>query len=175
MSNQFLAEIRAFGCNFAPFGWALCDGQILSISQNTALFSLLGTTYGGNGTSTFALPNLQGMAPMHWGASSTGTNYNLGDSAGSSTVLLLSNQIPIHTHAWQVKESGVLATATPDNTTWLGLGTHAKEFNSATTPLTSMAAQTIATSGSSVPHENMQPYLTINFCIAQQGIFPSRN
>ena len=175
MSDIFLGEIRPFGFTFAPRGFVLCDGQLMSIAQNTALFSILGTTYGGNGTSTFALPNLQGAAPMHWGSSSVGSQYVLGETSGTSTVPLLASEMPSHNHAWQVSESGVLKTATPSNTTWLGLGTQAIEFTPTTSPVTSLAPQAIGTAGSSTPHENMQPYLTISMCIAMQGIFPTRN
>jgi microcystin-dependent protein len=146
-----------------------------SRSQTGNMFSILGTTYGGNGTTNFAMPNLQGVAPMHWGSSSTGTQYVLGETSGSSTVSLNTGEMPSHNHTWQTSESGVLKTATPDNTTWLGLGTQATEFTPTTTPTTNLAPQAIATAGSSAPHENMQPYLTINMCIATQGIFPSRN
>jgi microcystin-dependent protein len=175
MTDQFVGEIRPFGFTFAPAGFMFCDGQVLPIAQYTALFSLLGTTYGGNGTSNFQLPNLQGTAPMHFGSSTTGTTYDPGETGGSATVQLTVNQLPQHNHAWQVSESGVLTAATPDTTTWLGLGGDAKEFTPTTTPTTPMAAQTIGLAGSSAGHQNMQPYLAINFCIATVGIFPARN
>lgn len=123
MTDVFLGEIRPFALTFPPRGFLLCNGQLLPISQYTALFSLLGTTYGGNGTSNFQLPNLQGFAPMHQGTNpATGTTYVLGETAGASTVQLTVGEMPQHNHAWQVSESGVLDTPTPDSTTWLGLG-----------------------------------------------------
>jgi microcystin-dependent protein len=176
MSDVFLGEIRPFAFNFAPRGFLFCDGQLLAISQFTALFSLLGTTYGGNGTTNFQLPNLQGMAPMHQGSTSgSGTFYSLGQTAGASSVQLTTAEMPQHNHDWQVSESGPLETATPNSTTWLGIGGQAKEFTPNTSPTTPMAPQTIGLAGSSSPHQNLQPYLAINLCIAINGIFPARN
>jgi len=176
MANPFLAEIRPMGFTFPPVGWAFCNGQLLPISQNTALFSLLGTQYGGNGTSNFALPNLQGLAPMHWGNGPGLTSRVIGENGGESTVTLLQTEIPQHTHTVQVAQSPTLRTGNPSNNTWLGVATGADCYlaNVATTNL-SLAPQAIALAGGSQPHENMQPYLAINFCIAMQGIFPARN
>lgn len=169
MADPFVAEIRIFPFNFAPKGWAFCNGQLLPISQNTALFSLLGTTYGGDGKSTFALPNLQGRAPMHTGQGPGLSLYNLGQQGGSETVALLESEIPAHTH--QTRAVGAFANQpSPANNIW---------GRSAANPYT--AAQTgqmspfaLATTGSNEPHNNMQPYLTFYFCIALQGVFPPR-
>ena len=172
MSDQFLAEIRIFPFNFAPRGWAQCNGQILPISQNTALFSLLGTTYGGNGTSTFALPNFQGQVPVHQGTGAGLSPYFLGETGGSPTVTLNSNQVPGHTHTFSgdpnaKKELTGVANAAP-----AGAGSPAY---STAAPNTTMAPLMLAPVGGGQPHDNMQPYLTLNFCIATTGIFPARN
>jgi microcystin-dependent protein len=175
MSDQYLGEIRSFGFNFAPVGWLQCSGQLLSITQYTALFSLLGTSFGGNGTSNFGLPNLVGNVPMHWGASSSGSTYYIGDINGATTQTINSNQLPLHNHQLQVADSGVLATATPDPTTWLGIGTQAKPYVTSGAFNTTMSQSMIGPNpGGSQPHENMQPYLTINFCIALTGAYPPR-
>lgn len=175
MTEPFVAEIRIFAGNFAPAGWALCNGQIIPISQNTALFSLLGTTYGGNGTTTFALPNLQGMAPLQAGQGPGLSNYDLGQSAGAASVTLIASEMPAHTHS-------VSATAAPgDNpdpngNVW-GLAGAARGTNmySAGPGNSAMSPSAFATAGSSQPHNNMPPYLALNFIIALQGIFPPRS
>jgi len=176
MSSPFLAEIRMFPFNFAPKGWAFCDGQILPISQNTALFSLLGTTYGGNGTSNFALPNLQGSAPMHPGQGPGLSLRDLGEAAGESYMTLLTSEMPAHTHGTTCN-SGAGGLNSPAGNYW---GT-AKEGRQAvnrysalpgSSPLMNPQAFTVA--GSSFPHNNLPPYLTLNFCIALQGVYPSR-
>lgn len=177
MTDQYLGEIRAFGFNFAPVGWAQCNGQLMSISQNTALFSLLGTNFGGNGVNTFGLPNLQGNAPMHWGNGAGLSPYSIGETAGSPTVTLSVAQIPAHTHNIQVAEAGReggLATATPAPTAWLGLSTPAKAYVSSGTPNAQLASNAIGYAGNSQPHANMQPYETLSFCIALTGAFPPR-
>jgi microcystin-dependent protein len=176
MSNPFVAEIRIFGFNFAPKGWAFCDGQLLPISQNTALFSLLGTFYGGDGKSTFALPNMQGNVPVNQGQSSTGTQYFLGQQSGSETVTLLQTEMPLHTH--QLMGLGVAANRTNPignsiARTTSGLPFIAPNNNPAPT-IVSMAVQTVSPNGSGAPHNNMMPYVTMNFCIAMQGVFPPR-
>ncbi|HEY0026259.1 MAG TPA: tail fiber protein [Allosphingosinicella sp.] len=172
MADPFVAEIRIFGFNFPPKGWAFCNGQLLPISQNTALFSLLGTTYGGDGKSTFALPNLQGSAAMHPGQGQGLSRRDLGEMSGSETVTLLVSEMPVHTH--QLKASADPANvvqATADTTFSRSAGGQAYS----TAPLdTQMAPQMLAPAGGSLPHNNMQPYLTLNFCIAMQGVFPSR-
>ena len=177
MANPFVGEIRCFGFNFAPLGWALCNGQLLSISQNTALFSLLGTNFGGNGTTTFALPNLQGNVPMHWGNS--GFNSVIGEVQGGSTVTLTSNQIPIHNHAIisQVVATGGAAehAATPSSGASIGPSNPDGLYNTLPTINATFSPSTIGVTGGSQPHDNMQPYLVLNFCIALQGVFPARN
>jgi microcystin-dependent protein len=173
VADPFVAEIRIFPFNFAPKGWAWCDGQLLPISQNTALFSLLGTTYGGNGKSNFALPDLQGRAPMHPGQGPGLSLHDLGETGGSDTVSLLESEIPSHTHALQ-------AQAAPADTN-LPAGTSLARVTGATpylppagAPLVSMAPQALAPAGGDQPHNNLQPYLTFYFCIALQGVFPPR-
>lgn len=182
MSDPFVGEIEIFGFNFPPVGWALCQGQLLPISQNTALFSILGTTYGGDGKSTFALPNLQGCIPNHAGGSSgqgPGLSlYSLGQTGGQAAVTLLSSQMPSHTHT--VPVSAVDAKiSTPTSANVLGAvgGGRGGGAGTAygTTTLANMAAQTGNTAGSSGAHNNMAPYLTLNYCIALRGIFPARN
>jgi microcystin-dependent protein len=175
MSDQYLGEIRTFGFNFAPVGWALCNGQLLAISQNAALFSLIGTYFGGNGTSNFALPNLQGNAPMQWGNGTGLSNYVLGQPAGTTTVTITVPQMPNHSHAIQVGEAGT-PTNIPSPTTWLGEASPAKFYLPAADgpPNVPLSQNAIGTAGGSQPHNNTQPYLTINFCIALTGAFPPR-
>lgn len=177
MADPFVAEIRIFPFNFAPKGWAFCDGQILPISQNTALFSLLGTTYGGNGQSTFALPNLQGSAPMHPGQGPGLSLHDLGEVGGSETVTLLISEMPFHTHT-----VGRALDATGDSTTpvasiWAQAGSLRAAVNSYNPgpPTGAMKSDVIQPAGGGLPHNNMQPYLTLNFCIALQGVFPPRS
>lgn len=171
MADPFVSEIRIFGFNFAPKGWAMCNGQILPLSQNTALFSLLGTTYGGDGKSNFALPDMQGRAPMHPGQGDGLSLHDLGETGGSETVTLLESEIPVHTHTLSV--SGLNSQATTPANTSLGRGNPVKVYASAGA-LVKMGDNAITTSGGSLPHNNMMPYLTMNFCIALQGIFPPR-
>jgi microcystin-dependent protein len=169
--DPFVAEIRIFGFNFAPRGWAFCDGQILPISQNTALFSLLGTTYGGNGQSTFALPNLQGRAPMQPGQGQGLSLRDLGETGGTESVTLLQSEIPSHSHAMTASQSDAFER-TPDGQL-LATGVGISQF-AAPGALTPMSAQAVTTTGGDQPHNNMQPYLTLNFNIALQGVFPPR-
>jgi len=172
MSEPFIAEIRIFGFNFAPRGWAFCNGQILPIAQNTALFSLVGTTYGGNGQTTFALPDLQSRAPMQQGAGPGLTPCSLGESAGADAVALAPSQMPLHSHLVQCSSGN--ANSQSASGTFL-----ATEIGPAQTyspsGAASMAADAIGVSGGGQAHPNMQPFLAMNFCIALQGIFPSRN
>jgi microcystin-dependent protein len=184
MSDQFLAEIRIFPFNFPPTGWAFCEGQIMPISQNTALFALLGTTYGGDGKSTFALPNMQDNAPMQPGQGQGLSLRDLGEMSGVESITLLQSEIPIHTHNFQCSNND----ANPDNSSPVGQlaakgiwddGSDAGViafYNAASNnpPLAAMAPQALALAGGGLPHNNMQPYLTLNFCIALQGIFPQR-
>lgn len=174
MSDQYLGEIRSFGFNFAPIGWLQCNGQILSISQYSALFSLLGTFYGGNGTSNFALPNLQGNVPMMWGAGPGLSTYFIGETTGSTTVTLISNQLPLHNHFLQVEEGGSGVTNAPSTATWLGETAPGVSYITTGPPNVTLAQTAIGPNTGGQPHENMQPYLTINFCIATTGTFPPR-
>ncbi|MBL9133492.1 MAG: phage tail protein [Verrucomicrobiaceae bacterium] len=171
MADPFVAEIRIFGFNFAPTGWAFCNGQILPISQNTALFSLLGTTYGGDGKSTFALPDLQGCAPMNLGQGPGLSQHFLGESGGTETVTLLESEIPSHSHALNASQADSASRIPVGDlpATGIGIGIYAPSGS-----LTPMSPNTLSTAGGSLPHNNMMPYLTANFCIALQGIFPPR-
>jgi microcystin-dependent protein len=171
MADPFVAEIRIFPFNFAPKGWAFCDGQLLPLSQNTALFSLLGTTYGGDGKSNFALPNMQGNVPMHPGQGPGLSLHDLGETGGSETVSLLESEIPSHSHSMSVSGQ-VGLNNTPDQQLFAvgaGINLYAPANN-----LTLMADNALAPAGGDQPHNNMQPYLTLNFCIALQGVFPPR-
>jgi microcystin-dependent protein len=173
MASPFVAEIRMFAGNFAPTGWALCNGQILPISQNTALFSLLGTTYGGNGQSTFALPDLQGCVPLHPGQGNGLSLYDLGQQSGSETVTLLQSEMPAHNHPVVVRPTGNIPAigVAPGN---VGARSNSRPYNS-DAPNTTMDPSTgLLITGSSFPHNNMQPYLTVTFIIALQGVFPPR-
>ena len=172
MSQPFVAEIRMFGGNFAPRNWALCNGQILSIAQNTALFALLGTTYGGNGQTTFALPNLQGRAPMHPGNGPGLTPRTLGEQAGTPTVTLISTEIPAHTHNLTAT-SAAGSKSDPTNSLFASGGRGRPAFYAA--QATPVPMPSTGLTGGSQPHNNMQPYLAITFIIALQGVFPARN
>jgi microcystin-dependent protein len=173
MSDPFVAEIRIFGFNFAPRGWAFCDGQLLPISQNTALFSLCGTFYGGDGKSTFALPNLQGSAAMHPGQGPALSEHFLGETAGEETVTLLQSEIPAHTHNAQVVGGDPGELQGPSPTRSIARSGNGFGYVGGT-PNVTLAPQALPVAGGSLPHNNMQPYLTLNFCIALQGIFPAR-
>ena len=169
MADPFVAEIRMFGFNFAPTGWAQCNGQLLPISQNTALFSLLGTYYGGDGKSTFALPNLQGNVPVHAGQGQGLSEYFLGQQGGAQFVTLLQSEMPFHTHGFTASED-VINESTPANF-FFGAG---ETRYDAPANITQMAPQALSPAGGSLPHNNMMPYLVVNFCIAMQGVFPAR-
>jgi microcystin-dependent protein len=171
MSDQFLAEIRIFPFNFAPTGWQQCNGQILAISQFAALFSLLGTSYGGNGTSTFALPNFQGSVPVHQGTGSGLSTYVVGETGGSPTVTLIANQTA-HSHTFSGDPTSKKEVTNVANAAPAGAGTPAY---STSAPNTTMSPTMLAPVGGNQAHDNMQPYLTLNFCIATTGIFPARN
>ncbi len=174
MSDPFVAEIRIFAGNFAPTGWAFCNGQILPISQNTALFSLLGTTYGGNGTSNFALPNLQGRAPMHWGQGPGLSARDLGETGGQPDVSLIPSELPAHTHAANC-DSAAGSQTSPAGNAWGGSARGRPAIYSSSAPDVAMSPLSVYVAGSSLPHNNMQPYLALNFIIALQGVFPSRS
>lgn len=170
MADPFVAEIRIFPFNFAPRGWAWCDGQLLPLSQNTALFSLLGTTYGGNGKSNFALPNMQGNAPMHPGQGPGLSLHDLGETGGSETVSLLESEIPSHSHTVRVSAEDGNSRQAVGN--YVGLGNNIFAAPPPTSP--PMNAQALVPAGGDQPHNNMMPYLTFYFCIALQGVFPPR-
>jgi len=178
MSEPFLSEIKVVSFDFPPKGWAFCNGQLLPINQNQALFALLGTTYGGNGQTNFALPNLQGRVPTHFNGS------NLGEAAGSTSVTINIQQLPTHTHLMQVRNAvpGIVGGNVGANTKYLaqglaivGSGNQAVQIYGTGGPNQAMDASSCTTTGGSQPHNNMMPYLTLNFIIALQGIFPSRN
>ncbi|NUO01700.1 MAG: phage tail protein [Saprospiraceae bacterium] len=169
--DPFVAEIRIFGFNFAPKGWAFCNGKLMAISQNTALFSLLGTTYGGDGRSTFALPDLQGRSPMFWGQGPGLTDRVIGESAGEESITLLQSEIPAHSHALNgVNDTG--NQSSPGGA--FPARANLYKANPGGNPLVQMNLAAVTPAGSSQPHNNMQPYLTLNMCIALQGIFPPR-
>ena len=165
MTEPFIGEIQVFAFQYAPKGWALCNGQLLPISQNQALFALLGTTYGGDGRTTFALPNLQGRVPLGVGA-----GYVQGQQAGEESQMLIAPEMPAHTHT-PLASLAAASSPSPADATWTNMGT----ANYASGPNTQMAGSAIVAAGGSQPHENRSPYLTVNFCIALQGIFPSRS
>jgi microcystin-dependent protein len=165
MSDPFVAEIRMFGGNFAPTGWALCDGQLLPLSQNTALFSLLGTTYGGDGKSTFALPNLQGSAPMQPGQGPGLSDRFLGEASGSPTITLLQSELPLHSHTANAKTS-LGNSQTPADQTWAGSNATKQYVNTA--PNTPMAPNALSPAGGGLPHNNLALYLVVTFIIALQ-------
>lgn len=174
MADPFVAEIRIFPFNFAPKGWAWCDGQLLPISQNTALFSLLGTTYGGDGKSNFALPNLQGAAPMHPGQGPGLSLHDLGESGGSDTVTLLESEIPAHSHALMANTTtGTKSTPAANSIARVSGAT--PYLPPAGAALVSMSDQAVPPAGGDQPHNNLMPYLTFYFNIALQGVFPPRS
>lgn len=172
MADPFVAEIRIFPFNFAPTGWAFCNGQILPLSQNTALFSLLGTTYGGDGKSNFALPNMQGNTPMHPGQGPGLSLHDLGETGGSETVTLLESEIPGHTHALMASSQPGEDPQPVAEAFARSVGTNLYQPGNA--GLVAMSGNAIAPAGGDQPHNNMQPYLTLNFCIALQGVYPPR-
>jgi microcystin-dependent protein len=175
MSEPFVGELRCFGFNFAPADWAFCNGQLMSISNNEALFALIGTTYGGDGQNTFALPDLRSRVPIHQGTNSNGNGtYFIGASSGTENVTLLLNEIPAHTHS-------ILATTNtavlkrPTSGTRYAASSSGNTFYAAPASTTAIAPTTVATTGGNLPHSNIQPYLTLNWCIALFGVFPTRN
>jgi len=173
MAEPFIGQIIMAGFNFAPRGYATCSGQLMSIAQNTALFSLLGTTFGGDGQTTFALPDLRGRAPMHMGQGPGLTPRVIGEEGGSESVTLLSTQMPAHTHGLQAFQ-GQGDQALPQGNILAGSNQSESIFTNVP-PNTVMSPQSIGLAGGSQPHDNMQPYLVTNFSIALEGIFPSRN
>jgi microcystin-dependent protein len=177
--DTYLGEIKMFGGNFAPQGFALCNGQLLSIAQNTALFSLLGTTFGGDGIQTFGIPDYRGRAPIHWGTGLGLSQYVIGEASGTENVTLLLSNIPAHNHlinasttvATQVLPTGFILAQSIDS----AAGGTPSNFIEPASANTTMAPNALSMAGSSLPHDNMQPYLAITFIIALSGVYPSRN
>jgi microcystin-dependent protein len=168
MAEPFVGEIRMFGGNFAPVDWALCNGQLMAISQNEALYTLIGTTYGGDGVQTFGLPDLQGRIPIH-----QGPGFIMGQKSGEETVTLNIQQIPTHSHAPQANTS---ATGNdPTNSVVAGVATAPPSWFATGAPSLNLASNFLGTTGGSQPHDNMMPYLVVNFIIALFGVFPSQN
>lgn len=178
MSQPYIGEIRCFGFTFAPRDWAFCNGQIMAIAQNPALFSILGTIYGGDGVTTYALPNLQGQIPMHWGHGTSGLNTVIGQGQGQANVTLTVSQMPAHNHTISSADPGNPANRLPgpSSAAYLsGIRNSQGYQNPPVTPNANFSPNAITPAGNSQPHDNMQPFLTLNFCIALFGIFPSRN
>ncbi|HEY2705906.1 MAG TPA: tail fiber protein [Candidatus Dormibacteraeota bacterium] len=174
MSNPYIGEIRLFGGTFAPQGWAFCEGQLLAIAENDALFTLIGTTYGGDGQTTFGLPDLRGRIPVHSGQGSGTSSRVLGQSAGAENVTLTLTQIPAHTHALQAG-SGAASTTNPSGAVWAG-GTVAQYSASAPDATMQQApTQAIQSTGGTQPHDNLMPYVCVSFIISLFGIFPPQN
>jgi microcystin-dependent protein len=174
MADNFVGEIRVFPFNFAPTGWALCNGQLMPISQNTALFSLLGTQFGGNGTTNFALPNLQGFIPVGQGQGPGLSDYIIGESGGAPTVALSLSTIPSHNHTLPVSAAAGRVN-TPSPSTVLGATGRGSPDVYAGSATGSMLASSVGNAGGGQPHNNLMPYLVLNYCIALSGIFPSRS
>jgi microcystin-dependent protein len=172
MADPFVAEIRIFPFNFAPKGWAWCDGQLMPLSQNTALFSLLGTTYGGDGKSNFALPDLQGRAPMHPGQGPGLSLHDLGETGGSETVTLLESEIPAHSHTLRADVLDIGDTNAVSANASLALSSGGTLYQNASN--VNMSDNALTPAGGDQPHNNMMPYLTFYFCIALQGVYPPR-
>lgn len=166
MSTPYIGEIRMFGGNFAPVGWALCNGQLLAISQNDALFNLIGTTYGGDGQTTFALPNLQSRVPIH-----QGNAHVIGEAGGAESVTLTAAQLPAHTHAPQASSNPGTSNS-PSANVWAAWS---DAQYSTTAPAVAMAAPALAPAGGNQPHDNMPPFLGVNFIISLFGVFPTQN
>jgi microcystin-dependent protein len=171
MGQPYVGEIRMFGGNFAPAGWMTCDGQLIAISENDTLFNLIGTTYGGDGQETFALPSLNGRVPVHMGQG-TGQNYTIGELAGASTVTLTTNQIPIHSH-YAAASLDNAAANTPNGNVTGHVG--AAQIYTAVPPSVNMGGSSLQSSGGSQPHDNMQPYLAYTYIISMFGVYPSPN
>lgn len=174
MTQPFIGQIMIFGFTFAPRNYAFCNGQLESIAQNTALFSILGTTYGGDGINTFALPNIQERGVMNWGQGPGLTNRVLGEVDGVTTVTLTSNQMPQHTHVLFGATGGTPA-GVPTTDAYFGASGPGQAYTDVLTNPVTMEPRTVSTAGGSQAHDNMQPFLVMNFCIALFGIFPSRN
>ncbi|WP_299493330.1 tail fiber protein [Acaryochloris sp. IP29b_bin.137] len=170
MADPFIGEIRIFAGNFAPRGWAFCNGNTVSVSQNTALFSILGTIYGGDGRTTFALPNLQGRSPRGVGQGPGLNNVRIGEKSGNDTVTLNESQMPSHNHSLEATSQFFGASGDPTNRTFDDI----TQFQDTNSNLVSLSAQAIASQGGSQSHNNLQPYLVVNYIIALEGTYPSR-
>jgi len=178
MTNAFIGEIRLFGNTFAPRDWATCDGQLMSIAQNSALYSIIGTYYGGDGRVTFGLPNFQGNTGIDQGTGQGLSSYVIGEQTGGSSVTLLQTEIPMHNHTISTLSANTQTQPknTPTTTTFLGNSAPASLYNDQVpSPSTALSPASISPAGSSLPHDNMQPYLAILLCICLYGIYPSRN
>lgn len=177
MAEPFIGEICCFGFNFAPRDWAQCNGQTMSIAQNNALFAIIGTIYGGDGITTFLLPNLQGRIPMHWGTGPGGFNTAIGEVQGATTVTLTTAQLPQHNHTINAAtvQNTAQRTANPTQNSYLSQAKGGVIYQANPTVDTAFSPRAISPYGGSQPHENMQPYLTLNFCISLFGVFPTRN
>jgi microcystin-dependent protein len=177
MAEPYLGEIRIFGFSFAPQGWASCDGQLVSIAQNNALYAVLGTTFGGDGQTTFGLPNMKGNAPMEWGNGPNLTPRTPGEMLGESSVTLTVQQIPSHNHMLYAGTTTNLAqqAALPTAQAQLGAAGPGQIYTTTVTPPVAFSPKAIGVAGQSQPHDNLQPMLVLNFCISMQGMFPSRN
>jgi microcystin-dependent protein len=172
VSQPYVGELRMFGGNFAPAGWAFCNGQLVPISQNETLFQVIGTTYGGDGQNTFGLPDLRGRRPVHQGLSLNGTSYPIGQAGGVETVTLTLNQVPVHTHAPQaVAEAGSLSA--PAGATWAQWSNNPYALSGS--PTVQMAGNALGATGGGQPHDNLPPYLAVSYIISLFGIFPSQN
>ncbi len=178
MPEGFIGMIVLYGCNFAPRGWSLCAGQLIPIAQNTALFSLLGTTYGGNGTTTFALPDLRGRVPVGMGQGPGLSNYVIGEQAGSENVTLLQTEMPQHNHGFKVANTSsslAVPAAGASIANYTDINGDGGQLYKSLSPNIALHPASVGNAGGNIPHNNMQPYLTMNFCIAMQGVFPARN
>jgi microcystin-dependent protein len=173
--DPYMAEIRIYACNYPPVGWLFCNGQILPIQQYTALFSLLGTNYGGNGTTNFALPNLQGLAVLAAGQGPGLTERDLGEQGGSATVTLLSSQMPAHSHSLSADILDTADQTAPSPTRILAAANNASPYEPAATAPTPMAVESLTMVGGADPHSNVQPVQALNYCIAINGVFPVRS
>lgn len=173
MSDYFLGEIRMFGFNYAPKDWSLCNGAILPAMQYQALFSLLGTAFGGNGTQTFALPDLRSRTPLGMGAAPDGTRFGVGNTGGTETVTLASNQIAGHNHTVAVTTNAADSPAVATTTALIATAA-AGSFFSPSSSLVALAPQSLTSTGGSQPHSNLQPCLAVNYCISLTGIYPAR-
>jgi microcystin-dependent protein len=175
VSSPFIGEIRMFGGNFAPAGWVFCNGQLMPIAENDALFTLIGTTYGGDGQETFGIPNLQSRVPIHAGTGSDGVTYQLGEMAGSESVTLTTQQIPNHTHPWLASLNPATQSNPAGQVTASNSPINIYRTLVPPPPMVNMAANMIAPVGGSQPHANLQPYLAISYIMSLFGIFPSQN